>query len=281
MKKNKKISGHMVVKNEEKWIWYSIQSIIDYVDELIIFDTGSTDKTVEIIKSIDNDKIIFRQMDFQDVDGPIHTMARQEMLRMSKWNWIFIVDGDEVWTQEAAEEMVEFINNDGDNLEFLIRPYQNLIGDVFHYQEESAGKYQIGQYRGHITIRAINAKKIPGLNVQNPYPLEGFYDKDGVVIQDRKPMKAAKAKYPYLHMTHLERSSSLNLDRQVFRRQKKYKYELGIPFPESYVYPKCFYMARPELVPSPWNHRDWKYTVRASIETPLKKIKRLVESYGS
>jgi glycosyltransferase involved in cell wall biosynthesis len=52
------ITVHMVVKNEDQWIWYSIQSVLQYVDKILITDTGSTDHTVEIIKSIKSPKLI-------------------------------------------------------------------------------------------------------------------------------------------------------------------------------------------------------------------------------
>ena len=38
----------MIVKNEEKFLPTCLESAKDYVDEIIIVDTGSTDKTVEI-----------------------------------------------------------------------------------------------------------------------------------------------------------------------------------------------------------------------------------------
>lgn len=41
----------MMVKNEEKRIHVTLESIVGYVDALIIFDTGSTDKTIEIIET--------------------------------------------------------------------------------------------------------------------------------------------------------------------------------------------------------------------------------------
>src|SRR3990167_5692967 len=52
------ITVHCVVKNEEKWVWYALNSVIDIAQKVLIFDTGSTDKTVEIIKKIKNKKII-------------------------------------------------------------------------------------------------------------------------------------------------------------------------------------------------------------------------------
>lgn len=44
------ISLAMMVKNEEKRIHVSLNSVIGVVDSLVIFDTGSEDKTIEIIK---------------------------------------------------------------------------------------------------------------------------------------------------------------------------------------------------------------------------------------
>ena len=55
------LTVQMIVKNEDQWIWYAIASVIDYASKLIIFDTGSRDKTVEIIKSFKSSKIIFKQ----------------------------------------------------------------------------------------------------------------------------------------------------------------------------------------------------------------------------
>ena len=48
----------MIVKNEDQWVFYAINSVLPYVDELIITDTGSTDHTLELIRSIHSPKII-------------------------------------------------------------------------------------------------------------------------------------------------------------------------------------------------------------------------------
>ena len=51
----KKLSDFSVVirtKNEERWIGYAIQSVLDHLSkpEIIIVDNNSTDKTIEIVK---------------------------------------------------------------------------------------------------------------------------------------------------------------------------------------------------------------------------------------
>lgn len=45
------VSLCMIVKNEEEYLPKCLKSIKDIVDEIIVVDTGSTDKTVEIAKS--------------------------------------------------------------------------------------------------------------------------------------------------------------------------------------------------------------------------------------
>jgi len=52
-----KIVAHTLIKNEENFVWYALNSVIDYVDEIKIgLDSGTSDKTEEIIRNIKNSK---------------------------------------------------------------------------------------------------------------------------------------------------------------------------------------------------------------------------------
>ena len=56
------ITAHCLVKNEENFVGFAIKSVINFVDKVIVFDTGSTDKTVGLIKNLVKEfpeKIIF------------------------------------------------------------------------------------------------------------------------------------------------------------------------------------------------------------------------------
>lgn len=269
IEKSIKIAAHCVVRNEEKWIWYSLMSVIDYVDEILVWDTGSTDKTVDIIKTLFSPKIRYKQIN--QVDAKSFTLAHQAMLEETKSDWVLIVDGDEIWPEEAISRTISAIKDGNSQVEYLVSKYLNLVGDVYHYQDPLASHYRIGNYYGNFTIRAVNLSLVPGIHFGNPYGSEGFFDSNNVPIQNRKPAKSILITRPYLHTSHLRRSSQ---DKLVMQRGRKYKHELGISLHSNFTYPKCFYLPKPQLVSSPWKKRNLIFTLNALWQTPLKYLYR-------
>lgn len=271
---NKKtIWAHCVVRNEENFIWFAIKSVIDYVDKILIYDLGSTDKTVEVIKTIKSEKIILTEME-ANTDMVIHANMRQRMLDENKGDWIMLLDGDEIWLDDSIRKIKKEIA-ENDKLESIVVPTFMLLGDVYHYQEQMGGDYIIAGKKGHYNLRAINSK-IPGLHIEiypndQGYLREGYYDKDKKLIyhRDKDMIKVLDA--PYLHASHLERSSK---DEQVLERKMRFKYEVGESFGKDFKYPSCFYLDHPSIVKSPWQKMTLGYRLRAGFETPLKKIKR-------
>lgn len=83
------ISLCMIVKNEEQFLEKCLNSVKNLVDEIIIVDTGSVDKTKEIAKKF-TDKIF----DFVWCDD--FSVARNESLKHATGDWILILDADEV-----------------------------------------------------------------------------------------------------------------------------------------------------------------------------------------
>ncbi|HKM05188.1 MAG TPA: glycosyltransferase [Lachnospiraceae bacterium] len=83
------ISLCMIVKNEEKTLQRCLDSIKDRMDEIIIIDTGSTDRTMEIASAY-TDKIYSYQWinDFSD--------ARNFSFSKATMDYIYMADADEV-----------------------------------------------------------------------------------------------------------------------------------------------------------------------------------------
>ncbi len=269
-----KVWAHTLVKNEERYIWYAVMSVIDWVDKILIWDTGSTDKTVEIIKEIEKthpDKVDFKEVG--EVDPQKFTKIRQEMLDETNSDWLILVDGDEVWWEDSIKAVISTVRTEGDILETIVTVSYNIVGDIYHYQEETAGRYEIDGRRGHLSIRALN-RKIPGLHLEKPHGTQGFFDKNGILIQER-PKKFRKfLDAPFMHFTYMARSSSREKDLKVPKRDIKLKYELGISFPLDFYYPEIFFRPRPAIVPSPWRKIRKDYFLRAFMETPIRRLKR-------
>lgn len=261
----KTIWANTIVNNEENFIWFAVMSVIDYVDKVLIYDTGSTDKTVEIIggiRKIKGDKIDFQEVG--SVDKFEFPKIRHQMLDQSDCDWILILDGDEIWWEKSIKKLADKIKKFGDKIDGIVVPMVVPVGDIFHIQEEEAGEYQIKGKKGHLSLKAFS-KKIPGLHVGWPYGKEGFFDKDNRLIQERE--KIIFLDTPFLHVTHLKRSSSK-------RPYEKFKYELGEHVDEGFKFPEVLYEQFPKFLPSPWVKISGMKEMFAKTLTPLRKIKR-------
>lgn len=260
-----------MIKNEGRWLWYSVGSVIDHVDKILLWDTGSTDSSLEVEKELEKKypgKIILKTRDQNFPEEFSEAKERQEMLDETTADWFLVLDGDEIWWEDSIKKVVETINTDGKNIESIVVPTVNSVGDIFHYQEKSAGKYKFGSRIGHYNLRAVK-RSIPGLHSQGEHGVWGWADGVGKMIQDRNTYKFIDA--PYLHATNLRRSS---VDREVVKRVKKYRFELGEEFPKDFYYPEEFFRPRPAIIESPWEAMSVPFKFRAFFETPLRKIKR-------
>lgn len=83
------ISLCMICRNEERTIFRCLHHVADFVDEIIIVDTGSTDRTVERARRFTD-----RIFDIPWTDD--FSAARNCSLAQARGEWILILDADEV-----------------------------------------------------------------------------------------------------------------------------------------------------------------------------------------
>jgi glycosyltransferase involved in cell wall biosynthesis len=84
-----KVAAGVIVKDEERSIHRCLSSLVDAVDEIIVVDTGSTDGTLDIVRSFPNVKIV----EFAWCDD--FSAARNAGLEQMESDWVLWVDADE------------------------------------------------------------------------------------------------------------------------------------------------------------------------------------------
>ena len=263
-----RLTVHMVVRNEDQWVWFALQSVLPYADQILVSDTGSTDHTVDCIRAIASPKIQFEQTNITNANGV--TAVRQKQINLTRTDWIWIVDGDEVYPEKTAREVVKAATDKYEGV--VVRRY-DLLGDIYHRQKETVGEYHLYGERGHLVTRLINKKKIPDLSVAGTYPNEGYFDRNGVSLQDHDAKKWYITKNYLYHAMYLKRSSSGGNLAYVFNR-KKYKIETGMKIEGTL--PEVFSLARPSFISDPTKIRSRVYELTASVVTPIKNLKRAV-----
>ena len=126
-----KLSLCIICKNEEQRIERCINSVKNYVDEMIVVDTGSTDKTIDIVKKL-GAKVF--EIEWEDD----FSKARNYAISKAKGNWIIFLDADEYVIEEDRKYirnyvieainknsegiMVEMINVDSEKVQSIFRP---------------------------------------------------------------------------------------------------------------------------------------------------------------
>ncbi len=171
-----------------------------------------------------------------------------------------LLDGDEVWPEKTIKELFSVISRFDDMKSAVVIPAIVPVGDLFHCQPETAGRYNILGKKGHYNIRLY---KVGNYRWRGIYPFEAYTDRHGQVIQNQ-PKKLYLLKNSYWHLTHLKRS--------VHDDHGRRKLELGIV--NNNNIPEVFYKIHPPIVPTPFIKTNGVETMISHLVTPLKKIKR-------
>ncbi len=137
-----KISGFTFIRNAAKFYYpikESILSVLPAVDEFIVAlgKSDPDDDTLAIIKSIDSDKIILLETEWDTarfLQGSIY--AQQTDLARSKCtgDWLIYIQGDEVLHEEDIQQIqiscAEHLHNE--EVEGLVLNYIHFWGDYNH-----------------------------------------------------------------------------------------------------------------------------------------------------
>jgi len=126
----------MIVKNEEACLPQVLESVQPIVDEMVILDTGSSDRTIDI--ATDYGARVYHFQWCNDFSA-----ARNHALRYVRGKWVLVLDADEVLTPEIIPEIQQAIKSDRNLVINLIRqevgatqsPY-SLVSRLFRHHPD-------------------------------------------------------------------------------------------------------------------------------------------------
>ena len=164
-----KISAIIICKNEEGRIETCLESV-KWVDEIVIMDNGSIDKTLEIAKKYTSKVYSFEDQDFSSL--------RNKGIEKVTGDWVLYIDADERILQPLKEEIKNLITQEQFSAYAISR--KNIIfGKEVSY----------GPYKKDWVIRLVKKSAFKGW-VGKVHEYITFNGKLGY------------AKDPLLHLTH-------------------------------------------------------------------------------
>lgn len=125
----------MMIKNEENSIAVSINSVKDYIKHVIIFDTGSTDRTIEIVKetcATNNQELHLKVGVFKSF--PESRNDAIEFAESVKVKFLILMDaGDEFKSEKSKNKFLKVISSIPQNINYGLvkqRWYENNKGSL-------------------------------------------------------------------------------------------------------------------------------------------------------
>lgn len=169
----KELSLCMIVKNEEKVIGRCLDSISDIVDEIIIVDTGSTDKTKSIVSQY-TDKIY----DFEWVND--FAKARNYSFSKATKEYVFWLDADDVVLEEDRKKLIKL----KEGMDGTVDVYTM----IYNYSQDENGMPLIIQRRERIVKRENNYQWLSPIH-EVIVPSGNIVDTDIVITHEKHEIK--------------------------------------------------------------------------------------------
>ena len=142
-----KLSVGIITYNEEQIIARTIDSVKNIADEIVIIDSNSTDKTVEIAK-LKGAKVIT-----QSWLG--YGKQKNFMIDNCSGEWILSIDADEIISEELAVEISEEIKKENNTVEvYELREKVVCFGKLIKHGGFS-GRYKLKEYYYHYSFDSL------------------------------------------------------------------------------------------------------------------------------
>ncbi len=136
-----KLSAVIITFNEERNIERCIRSVADIASEVLVIDSGSTDKTVTIARSL-GAKVI--QNEFKG-----HIEQKNFALDQAEFNWVISLDADEELSEKLRESIRKIMNS------------QPLVGYSMNRLNNYCGSWiKYGSWYPDVKLRLFDKTKV-------------------------------------------------------------------------------------------------------------------------
>ena len=190
------ISVVVAAYNGEKFIEAQLRSLVlqsKPADEVLIFDDGSTDSTVEIVKSFIKENNCNGWTFIENAENKGYCKNFLEGIKIAKGDIIFFCDQDDVWHKEKIAEMTAVLNGQPeikalccccDLIDGEGKPIENPgnIGVLFSKNDGSIEAFSPKEFIGRSFIRGCSVGfKRELLQYIEPIELKGLLSHDWLI----------------------------------------------------------------------------------------------------
>ena len=124
------LSVCMIVKNEEEFLADCLKSVAPVADQIVVVDTGSTDRTVEIARSFDAQVYPFEWCDD-------FSAARNASIEHATGDWILWLDADERLRPESIPVLKKLLRAETKPTAYIVQIW-NRMADGKNYKLSTA-----------------------------------------------------------------------------------------------------------------------------------------------
>jgi O-antigen ligase len=146
------LSVIIITRDEEDRIETCLQSVSSIADEIIVFDSGSEDKTVEIaLKYTD---LVY------ETDWPGYGVQKQRALKKASCEWVLSIDADEVLTPELRQEINSVLASNPLETGFKLPWAVTIFGQTLNYGQSARAPLRLFKRDGARFSDALVHEKI-------------------------------------------------------------------------------------------------------------------------